>query len=60
MVCTLNKVDLTCFNVGGVVLDSPVRSTLFTLDRQNSDQVSENSCAEAVLSTPPSEVVWSE
>ena len=41
-----------------VVLDSPVRSTLFTLDRQNSNQVSENSCAEAVPSTPPSEVVW--
>ena len=43
-----------------VILDSPVRSTLFTLDRQNSNQVSENSCAEAVPSTPPSEVVWSE
>ena len=43
-----------------VVLDSPVRSTLFTLDRQNSYQVSENSCAEAVPSTLPSEVVWSE
>ena len=42
-----------------VVLNSPVRSTLFTLDRQNSNQVSENSCAEAVPSTPPSEVVWS-
>ena len=40
-----------------VILDSPVRSTLFTLDRQNSNQVSENSCAEAVQSTPPSEVV---
>ena len=43
-----------------VILDSPVRSTLFTLDRQNSNQVSENSCAEAVPNTPPSEVVWSE
>ena len=32
----------------------------FTLDRQNYNQVSENSCAEAVPSTPPSEVVWSE
>ena len=45
---------------GRVVLDSPVRSKLFTQDRQNSNQVSENSCAEAVRSTPPSEVVWSE
>ena len=43
-----------------VILDSPVRSSLFTLDRQNYNQVSENSCAEAVPSTPPSEVVWSE
>ena len=43
-----------------VVLDSPVRSTLFTLDRQNSNQASENTCAEAVPSTPPSQVVWSE
>ena len=34
-----------------VILDSPVRSTLFTLDMQNSNQVSENSCAEAVSST---------
>ena len=42
-----------------VVLDSPVRSTLFTLDRQNSNLVSENSCAESVPSTPPSEVVRS-
>ena len=43
-----------------VILDSPVLSTHFTLDRQNYNQVSENSCAEAVPSTPPSEVVWSE
>ena len=43
-----------------VNLDSPVWSMLFTLDRQNSNQVSENSCAEAVPSTPPYEVVWSE
>ena len=43
-----------------VILDSPVRSTLFTLDRQNYNQVTKNSCAEAVPSTPPSEVVWSE
>ena len=50
----------TCGPLVWVVLDSPVRSTLFTLDRQNSNQVSENSCAEAVPSTPPSEVVWSE
>ena len=49
-----------CFVVAWVVLDSPVRSTLFTLDRQNSNQVSGNGCAEAVPSTPPSEVVWSE
>ena len=42
-----------------VVPDSPVQSTLFTLDRQYSNQVSENSCVEAVPSTPPSEVVWS-
>ena len=40
-----------CTNVSltRVILDSPVRSTLFTLDRQSSNQVSENSCAEAVL-----------
>ena len=58
-ILTLNH---TCCSDGvcWVVLDSPVRSTLFTLDRQNSNQVSENSCAEAVPSTPPSEVVWSE
>ena len=52
----LLKVELLSW----VVLDSHVRSTLFTLDRQNSNQVSENSCAEAVPSTPPSEVMWSE
>ena len=40
-------------------------SALFTLDKQNSNQVSEDSCAEAVPSTPPSqgvvgvEVMWS-
>ena len=43
-----------------VVLDSSDLSTLSTLDRQNSNQVSGNSCAEAVPSTPPSEVVWLE
>ena len=41
-------------NLARVVLDSPVCSTLFTLERQNSNQVLENSCAEAVASTPPS------
>ena len=43
-----------------VVLDSPVRNKLFTQDRQNSNQVSENSSTEAVPSTPSSEVVWLE
>ena len=40
-----------------VVLVSSVQIALFTLDRQNSNQVSENICAEAVPSTPPFEVV---
>ena len=60
----LNKQGIALYDGIGltikVVLDSPVWITLFTLDRQNSNQVSENSCAEAVPSTPPSEVVWSE
>ena len=50
---TTHSIVIVCL----VVLDSPVGSKLFTLDRQNSNQVSENSCAEAVLSTPLSEVV---
>ena len=43
-----------------VIVDLPVQSTFFTLDRQNYNQVTKNSCAEAVPSTPPSEVVWLE